>query len=385
MAEPIEGRMLREHRRALHQIPELDYDLPRTLAYVRGILELVAGDITSRGGRATVFSPSRSALCLYVDRGTPHATALRSDMDALPVTERTGAAYASRIGGHMHACGHDGHMAMLLTLAQWLPQNLDRLGRSLLLVFQPAEETTGGARSICQSGALEECDVDRIFGLHLWPGLPEGRLAGRPGALLAAGNETHVTFLGRAAHIARAELGADAVEAAARFLTATYDHIERLCQREAAHGREGVVLKFGTLQGGLVCNQIADRARLEGSLRTFDVELRDEVMAEVRELAARAAASCGCTAEVDFAEGYPPVTNDPELFGRVAERVPELQILEEPYMIAEDFAWYQRQLPGVFLLLGVGEVPSLHSDGFDFDERALAGGLAALKALALMP
>ena len=366
------AELLRRYRRDLHQIPELDDDLPETIAYVRAVLEALPCD-------KTVFSPATSTVCCFFDRGTSHATAVRSDMDALPVTERTGRAFASRHAGCMHACGHDGHMAMVLGLAQHVARHLDELPRSLLLVFQPAEETTGGAKRVCESGVFERLGVDRLYGFHLWPELPYGTVASRPGALLAASNETTVTIEGTASHIARAELGHDALEAGARFLLDAYTLVEE------ARREESCVLKFGRMEAGSVRNQIADRARLEGSLRTFSVEMGDRLRTELPALAERDAAALGCTARVHFSEGYPPVTNDAALYDLVREAVPELQTLDAPLMIAEDFAWYQRWLPGVFLLLGTGGDAPLHSDRFDFDEDVLMRGLAVYESLVRLP
>lgn len=367
MPEPTVD-LLAQYRRDLHQVPEVDFDLPETLAYVRAVLEALPCD-------KEVFSPCRSTLCCWFDRGSAHATAIRSDMDALPVVERTGLPFASRHPGRMHACGHDGHMAMVLGLAQHVACHLGELPRSVLLVFQPAEETTGGAKVVCESGVFDRLGVDRIFGFHLWPELPEGEVASRPGALLAASNEVDVDIRGTASHIARAELGHDALEAGSRFLLDAYDLVgER--RRE-----EPVVLKFGRMEAGLVRNQIAASARLEGSLRTFSVSMGERMRADVRALAERDSAALGCTASVHYSEGYPPVVNDEALFGRVSKALPDLQELPEPLLIAEDFAWYQRHLPGVFLLLGTGGDAPLHADTFDFDERVLMRGVETYERL----
>jgi len=367
--------LLTRHRRNLHRIPEVDFDLPRTIDYVTRELEVATR------GTARIFSPARSTVCAYFDVGATHTTAVRSDMDALPVHEETGVSFASTIDGHMHACGHDGHMAMVLALASWTAEHVDELPRNILLVFQPAEETTGGANVVCKSGIFAEHHADRIFGFHLWPSLPAGQIASRPGALLAASNETDVRFLGRASHIARAEEGADALLAAARFLGAAYDHVDERSRAAA----EPALLKFGRAQAGEVRNQIAAEALLEGSLRTFSIAMRDELQADVGRLAAEAAASCGCTAEVAYSAGYPPVINDTALFALAADALPGLSWVEEPLLISEDFAWYQQWLPGVFLLLGTGTGIPLHASTFDFDESVLTAGLAAYQRLVMMP
>lgn len=458
-----ERKALTMFRRHLHRIPELDFNLPETIAYVTEQLNKARDLVAESHGEdaCTVFSPCKSAVCAFFDRGSQHATAIRSDMDALPVTEMTMMPYASQHKGRMHACGHDGHMSMVLALAQWLAAYFDDLPRSVLLVFQPAEETTGGANDICKSGVFERYNVDRIFGFHLWPDLPAGQIASRPGALLAAANETTAMFYGKSTHIAKAADGADALEACARFYLDAYDY---MAQREK---EEPCLLKFGHMEAGTVRNAIAGRAVVEGSLRTFSVEMGERCRRELPELAKKRAEETGCACNVYFADGYPPVVNDVALYeiaakalaaadarrnagacgqaaaqGKVAGQTantdrpatgreaadrqadeagkrqtvaleapqPSVDIvgaphfvrdettilptpapaltpveLPDPLLIAEDFAFYQRHLPGVFLLLGTGTGIPLHSDVFDFDESILLQGLDAYKALVMIP
>ena len=370
MEDTLIGR-LTHLRRDLHRIPELDFDLPETLTYVRSVIEPVAARMTTQGHNVRVFSPARASLCLFVDRGTPTATAIRTDMDALPVTERTGRPFASTHAGKMHACGHDGHMAMALALCELLEQRADELDESVLVVFQPAEETTGGARLVCESGVFEELHVRRIFGFHLWPDLPAGQIASRAGALLAASNETTVTFHGTASHIAKAEQGADSLEAGCRFLTRAYDYLDRRRLEEPC------LLKFGHMSSGVVRNQISAQTVLEGSLRTFSLAMRDRCQADLQVIAARCAGEAGCTAEVVYSAGYPPVVNDATVFDQARAALPDLCDIPEPLLISEDFAWYQQWIPGVFLLLGTGTGIPLHADTFDFDETILARGVEA--------
>ena len=372
--------LLTRYRRDLHQIPEVDFDLPETLAYVRDVLEGIARETNGRRGREAVrlTEPCHSTICCVFDRGSEQATAIRSDMDALPVTERTGAPFASRHAGRMHACGHDGHMSMVLGLAGWLALHLEELPRTVVLVFQPAEETTGGAKVVCESNILDELRVGRIFGFHLWPDLPYGQLASRPGPLLAASNETTVTVRGRASHIAKAEQGADALLAACHVVDACYGYMG---ERQA---EEPCLLRFGHMTSGSVRNQISDASCIEGSLRTFSLGMGERCRRELPECAERAAERLGCTAEVGFSEGYPPVVNDEELFRKAATALPNLEGVPEPLLIAEDFAWYQRWLPGVFLLLGTGTGTPLHSDTFAFDEAILMRGVEAYERLVML-
>ncbi len=371
MPEPT-TELLTKYRRDLHQIPELDFALPKTIAYVREVLEGLPG-------KKEVFSPCESCVCCFFDRGSDHTTALRTDMDALPVRERTGVSFASRHPGQMHACGHDGHMAMALGIAQHIAGHLDELPRSVLIVFQPAEETTGGAKVVCETGVFERYHVDRIFGFHLWPDLPEGTIASRAGGLLAASNETDVVVRGVGSHIAKASEGRDALEAATRALMAMYAHMDERAKEEPC------LLKFGNMEAGTVRNQIASEATLRGSLRTFSVDMGRRLREELPEVAAGAAGELGCTATVSFSEGYPPVVNDGRLFSLVSGELPDIETLPEPLLIAEDFAWYQQWIPGVFLLLGTGTGIPLHADTFDFDEKVLARGVEAYARLIRLP
>lgn len=368
-------------RRDLHRIPELDDDLPETLAYLRAELE---------GLPCELLEPCPGALCAWFDLGRRSSVAIRADMDALPVSERTGAPYASLRPGRMHACGHDGHMAMALAAATWMGEviagraggvSARDLPRNLLVVFQPAEETTGGAARVCESGLFERAGAERVFGFHLWPELPAGTLASRPGALLARSSEVTARFLGRASHIARWREGRDALAAAARFVPSA----EAACARLAEGLDEPCLLRFGRLEAGSVRNAIAAEARVEGSLRVFSDEMFGRAREAVTKLADAAAAAEGCSVELSLSEGYPPVVNDAGLFARVEAALPGLGRIGEPLLIAEDFSFYQRRLPGVFLLLGTGTHVPLHADTFDFDERVLFAGLDAYRRLILMP
>ncbi|MGI6755859.1 MAG: M20 metallopeptidase family protein [Atopobiaceae bacterium] len=372
--EAAELALLTCYRRDLHRIPELEFELPQTLSYIGEKLRPLEAD-----PRITVFSPTRSALCCFFDVGKEKTCAVRTDMDALPVCEETGVAFASEHAGCMHACGHDGHMAMALALAQHVAAHMAEMVRNVLIVFQPAEETTGGARFICESGVFQAHQVDCIFGFHLWPDLPQGQIASRPGALLAASNETNLTVRGVSTHIAKAEQGKDALLASAQTLLNLYAYLDTCATSEPC------VLRFGHELAGSVRNQIADVARLEGSLRTFSVEMGTHLMHELPRLAEESAQRFGCSATMEFSEGYPPVVNDEALYARAKRTLPELTELAHPLLIAEDFAFYQRTLPGVFLLLGTGTGIPLHSNAFTFDEKILLTGLQAYKRLIRMP
>ena len=367
---------LRRYRRDLHRIPELDFDLPQTIAYIEGVLAPLACEVTH---------PCPSCVCAFFDAGTgaAHATAIRADMDALPIAEATGAALA--------AATH---------VDRTIREQPGAIKRNVLFVFQPAEETTGGAKTVCESGVFERYGADRIFGFHVWPDLPAGTLASCPGPLLARSSETHVHIHGTSIHIAKTygvPVGEshDAALAAAKFLVSERELMDELGADEPCIG------KFGLLQAGTVCNAVAGEAHVAGSLRVFTDGMFGRAREGVRRVLDEACAATGCTYDLDFAEGYPPVDNDPELFACIAPALSELQLVDEPLLIAEDFAFYQRHLPGVFFLLGTGapagqDNPSdsdgcpayatsaLHTDTMLFDEEILLKGLDVYKRLLLL-
>lgn len=352
-------------RRALHRIPELDRDLPETAAYIRGVLAPLGCDLRAVGG----------SLCAFFDAGRPDAVAFRADTDALPITERTGAPYASAHPGKMHACGHDGHTALLLGLAQWLAQNLDALPHNALLLFQCAEETTGGAEALCESGVLEDYNVRAIFGCHLWPGLPLGSVASRPGPIMARSCEIDVRITGKSAHVAHAQEGADALEAGARFLCGAY-------ALDALRGEEPCLLRFGRMRSGTVRNALSAQTLLQGTLRCFSDETLHILRQGLDTLCTQVEAQTGCACAYQLSTGYPPLVNDPALYERVCALLGDnAPIMAAQSMTSEDFSFYARRLPAVFFFLGVGDTPPLHADTFDFDESCLARGLALYQRL----
>lgn len=352
-------------RRALHQIPELDIDLPKTIAYVQEALS---------GLKCRVFTPAEGTVCAFFDFGADTALGFRADMDALPITETNEVPYASQHPGRMHACGHDGHTAMLLELARRL-DGLASNAKNILLVFQPAEETTGGAWRVCDSGVFEQYRVEAIFGLHLWPGLAAGIIHSRKEELMARASEVNVDIYGKSAHIARSWEGIDALAIGTEFYRRAVE-MERALPKEVFR-----LLKFGKMESGQVRNALSAHTHLEGSLRAFQDEifegLRDGLFAIGRDLEAE----YGCTVTVDINSGYPAVMNPGTLYDHVRRTVDFVE-LPEPAMTAEDFAFYQRRLPGLFFFLGTGDSPALHTSNFDFDETILEKGADFFEKLA---
>lgn len=354
-----------DDRRALHRIPELDRNLPKTMDYLRNALE---------GLPCRVFSPMEGALCAFFDYGKKDAIAFRADADALPIQEKSEVPYCSAIPGQMHACGHDGHMAILLELARRLSRK-DRLPHNVLLVFQPAEETTGGAKDLCATGIFRKYKVQAIFGLHLWPQLPEGMIASRRDEMMARSCEVHVDIYGKSAHIAKAREGVDALAAGVEF----YQRVSKL---EGALPKTIFrLLKFGKFHSGTVCNALSDHTHMEGSLRAFQDEVFYALRAGIVSIAKEIERAYGCTVNVFMTEGYPAVMNPRDLHKRVRRAVGFFE-LDAPAMTAEDFSWYQKTLPGMFFFLGVGDTAPLHSDTFDFDEEILLKGVQFFEDLA---
>ena len=358
------------HRRFLHQMPELDDDLPQTIALVTGVL---------RGHRCDYFSPIPGSVCVWFDFGKTDTVAFRADMDALPIQEHNAIPYASRHNGKMHACGHDGHTAMALALAQWLSTRPDNLPRNVLILFQPSEETSGGAERLCQSGILQQYHVSRIFGLHLWPGVPKGQISSRPGAFMARSDKITVHITGTSVHLTRAEEGHDALLAGVEFY-------RRSCQL-ANDAPPPCILRYGQMISGTARNILSGETTLSGSLRTY----RDETFRFCRDglirLCREVSQETGCPVSLSLNGGYPAVWNDEQLYAAVRSEVGADTVAElpEPVLAAEDFSFYQQRVPGVFFFLGTGDTPELHSPLFNFDDEfILPRGVDFLKRLARM-
>ena len=353
-------------RRALHRIPELDRDLDRTMAYLRSALQ---------GLRCKLFSPIPNSLCAYFDNGAEKTLAFRSGADALPVQERSFLPFSSQIPGQMHACGHDGHMAMLLELArrmEWKSAN-----NNILIIFQPAEETTGGARDICKSGIFENYNVRAVFGVHLWPDLPLGTVASRKNEMMSRSCEVKVKIRGRAASVASPEEGIDALRAGIEFY-------RRAAEADAAWPEEAYRrLHFGKMTRGCQCNVVSDITRMEGTLRAFRDDVFFGILDDLERISAELSKESGCRIQMETSMGYPAVINPPELYDCVRASGIEFEELVQPVMITEDFSWYQRHLPGMYFFLGIGPSPVLQADDFNFDESVLDTGADFLEKLAV--
>lgn len=352
-------------RRALHRIPELELNLPRTMEYLRNALSALS---------CRIFSPTAESLCAFFDFGAESAIAFRADCDALPICEQSDAPYASTHPGIMHACGHDGHMAILLELARRL-ESKKRGKHNVVLIFQPGEESPGGAHPICKSGVLEAYKVKAIFGLHLWPGLEKGKVFSRENELMSRASEVTVDIYGKAAHIAKADQGVDATAAAVAFYT-------KACEMEKQYPADAFrLLKFGKFCSGTARNALSAHCHMEGSLRAFQDSVFEELRRGLTVIAKNVENTYGCKADIHFSQGYPAVMNDAALYRELKSKV-QWQELDAPSMTAEDFGWYQRSVPGVFFFLGLGDVPALHTDNFDFDDAVLCNGAELFESIA---
>ncbi len=369
-------------RRALHKRPELGFVEHETAAFVAARLRELEIDV--RTGVATTGvvgvlrakAPSRPPVLL------------RADMDALPVSEAPGRSYGSEIAGRMHACGHDGHMAMLLGAASVLSAVRERTDRDIVLCFQPGEEGFGGADAMIREGVLSEHGVAEAYGLHLWSLFPVGTVHVRSGPTMAAQDEFVATMVGKAGHGAMPHEARDPVVAAAQAVVALQSVVAR-----SIDPIQPAVVSIGSLHAGTAPNVIPEAATMHGTLRSFDEAVREILRRRVREVLEGTAAAAGCRLEFTLSPGYPAVVNDAEAVSRVRRHaalvVGAANVVDPaPMAAAEDFAYFLRQVPGAFTFIGAGNVARgitapHHAPQFDIDESALPIGTELLVRIAL--
>lgn len=359
---------LRQIRRDLHKIPELGLKEYKTSAYIWEKLE---------GFGITELETwlETGVVAVIRGKGKKEAVAFRADMDALPVTEQTGCDFTSEHVGCMHACGHDGHVTVLLGFAKYLQEHKDELENDVVLIFQPAEEGPGGAQLLVDAGLFEKHPVRCIIGCHIFPQVPQGKVACRKGAMMARNGEVDVHIYGESAHGAQPQLGHDAVLAAGAVITGLHTILSR-----NVSPLDSGVLTFGAIHGGEACNIIAKEVKLEGTMRAFSDEAYETMTKRVQEAAAGIAAGYGCKGEAVFRHMYRVVDNDPKLVELLQEVAGDNYEETPPYMLAEDFSLYLQKVPGMFFFLGSGNAEkgythSLHSAQFQFDEEILALGV----------
>ena len=359
---------MKNYRRDLHKIPEICLKEYKTSSYIKEKLESFG---------FSTFSLLETDVLVYIDKDSDETIAFRSDIDALPVQEENIVDYVSQHEGFMHACGHDGHMAMLLGFAEYLSHNLDKLTKNILLIFQPAEESIGGAKLLCDKGLMKDYNVKAIFGIHLYPEIEQGTLASRPGEFMAMASEVDIEVIGKTAHGAMPHLGIDSNVILSKLLVDF-----QTIQTRFLSPLEYSIITFGRFEGGSVRNVISDNARMEGTIRAFNKETFHKILDSMQSICKSYEESYGCKINFNRTEGYLAVINNKELyqlFQKANKDIPQHEFAK-PLMIAEDFSFYQDQVPGLFYYVGTrneekGYVHSLHNSKFNFDEDALLVGL----------
>jgi amidohydrolase len=360
-------------RRELHKIPETAFNEYKTHAYIKRTLEEIG------------FQPYtllETDNIVFIDRGSKETIAFRSDIDGLPQNELTNHDFKSTIQGNMHACGHDGHMTMLLEFASYLKEHEQDLNVNVMLIFQPAEESIGGAKKLIEAGLFESHPVNKVFGIHVYPEIPEGIITSRPGFLMAQANEVTIEIHGKSAHGAMPHLGIDANHIASLWLTRVYEQTKTI-QKDSQ-----VILTFGKITGGTVKNIISEKTILEGTMRTYTFESFKRLSLMMQQTAEQLENQFKCDIDITVHDGYLPVYNDETLYNEFKSIMKDFdyQELDAPLLIAEDFSFYQKEAPGIFFFIGVrneekGYTHSLHSSYFDFDEEALKTGIKAYIAI----
>ena len=352
-------------RHDLHRHPELGFEEHRTS-------EMIAGLLTEWGWRVH-RGLAGTGVVAQMGQGAP-VIGLRADIDALPIVEATGAAHASTIPGKMHACGHDGHTAMLLLAARQIAAEGVETG-TITLIFQPAEESEGGARVMVEQGLFSQFPVDKVFGIHNWPGLAPGRFVARDDKMMAAFSVFDIEILGKGGHGAMPEQSDGVIAAAGRTAAA----LQEIPARALSPLEPGVV-SVTQIHSGSAYNVCPDRAVVSGTCRWFGAEAGDIIEDRVRRVASAEAAAQGCTANIDYQRRYPATINTAPEAALARDVAADMGLDTEmvgPSMASEDFAFMLNEVPGAYLWLGAareGENPGLHSAKFDFNDAVLPAG-----------
>ncbi|WP_370401819.1 M20 aminoacylase family protein [Sulfitobacter sp. JB4-11] len=372
---PIKNRFAETHaditgwRRHLHQHPELCFEEHATAAFVVDRLrDFGITDITTGIGKTGVV-----AVIEGKQNTSGRTIGLRADMDALPIKEATGLPYASQNPGKMHACGHDGHTAMLLGAAQYLAETRNFDGRCVL-IFQPAEESGGGGNEMVKEGLMERWSIDEVYGMHNMPGYDVGKFAIRPGALLAAADQFDITIEGQGGHAAAPHEAVDTNLAAAHIVVA----LQSIASRNVDPVKQ-VVVSVCTLRSDTVSHNILPQTvQLIGTTRTLDEDVRDLTEKRLREIVSLTAQAHQCTADITYERGYPVTVNhdvETEYAADIAEKVvPGVWRDTPPIMAGEDFSYMLNTRPGAYMMLGNGTGPTVHHPMYDFNDDAIPAG-----------
>ncbi len=356
-------------RRDLHEHPEILFDTHRTSAFVADKLrEFGCDEVVTGIGRTGVVGVIKGR-----QDTSGKAIGLRADMDALPIHEQTGAAYASKTPGAMHACGHDGHTAMLLGAAKYLAETRNFDGR-VVLIFQPAEEGGAGGLEMVEDGMMDRFGIQEVYGLHNSPGIPAGEFAIRPGPQMASADEFTITLDGQGGHAAVPHEAIDLVLVGSQIVVA----LNGIVSRNVDPVKHAVLTVATFLTEGDTQNVISQSVRLRGTVRCFDADVRDLVEERLTALASGIAASHGARAQIDYKRGYPPTVNHQDqttfaadcaeiVAGRVDRDTP-------PIMPAEDFSYMLEARPGAYIFLGNGGTAMCHHPAYDFNDAAIPAG-----------
>ena len=372
---PIKNRIAELHeeitgwRRHIHTHPELGFDVEDTAAFVtERLAEFGVDEITNGIGRTGVVGVIKGRSD---SRG--RVVGLRADMDALPIHEATGLDYASQTPGKMHACGHDGHTAMLLGAAKYLAETRNFDG-TVVLIFQPAEEGGGGGNEMVKDGMMERWGVQEVYGMHNAPGMPAGMFATRPGALMASADQFDITITGQGGHAAEPHAAIDTNLAAAHVLIALQSIVARNTDPLAQ-----LVVSVCTIKSETDShNVIPQTAVLRGTVRALDQSVREMAAARLKSLATSTAEAYGCSAEIDYEWGYPVTVNHEDQAGYAcdAAEIVAGSVVRDvpPIMPAEDFSYMLKARPGAYMFLGNGDGPTVHHPEYDFNDEVIPLG-----------
>ena len=358
-------------RQDFHAHPELLFDVHRTAGIVADKLRAFGCDEVVTGIGET------GVVAVINGRGTgTRMIGLRADMDALPMTEKTGLPHASTHQGRMHACGHDGHTAMLLGAAKYLAETRNFDGR-VALIFQPAEEGGGGGKVMLDDGLLDRFDIAEVYGMHNWPGMPVGTFGIRSGGIMAATDRFYIDIIGKGGHAARPHATIDPIIVAAQMVTALQTIVSRNLDP-----LDSAVLSVTMVEAGEADNVISRTAKITGTVRTLDGGVQDFIEARLAEFVPQFARSFGAEASVRYARGYPVTVNAPEqteFAASVAGDIvgaSQVDAEAEPSMGGEDFSFMLNERPGAYIFLGNGDSTELHTDTYDFNDEAIPVGVS---------
>ncbi|WP_347267524.1 M20 aminoacylase family protein [Paracoccus sp. (in: a-proteobacteria)] len=356
-------------RRDFHQHPELQFEVHRTAGKVAALLRSFGVDEVTEGvGRTGVVGVIKGRSD---SRG--RVIGLRADMDALPIREATGAEHASRTPGVMHACGHDGHTAMLLGAARYLAETRNFDGTAVL-IFQPAEEGGGGGQVMIQDGLVERWGIQEFYGMHNMPGYPTGTFAIREGAMMAAADTIEITVTGKGGHAAKPNDTIDTALVAAQIIVA----LQSIVSRNVDPLQSGVISICAIETDSTAHNVIPQVVRLRGTARSLAPEVRDQLEEGIIRVATHTAAAFGATAEVLYERGYPVTSNHPEATVHAAEVARQIagdvDMDMQPLMAGEDFSYMLNERPGAYIFVGNGDTAMVHHPAYDFDDNAIPAG-----------